>query len=170
MRQGCWWLVDFSQEGEERLSTLKMKTPTRRSTNLRNLCMSSQHVRYIQVLAFETRSSVCSCTIIVPFCLFQHQPHHRSRRGTNAEPHWRDDGGAEGVRSWETRQYVWQVVKVNITNTNEMHFTKKCIRNLLTSLCYNTRCLFVNTEGCSGEVAIHMNIYMYHFNSGDTQL
>lgn len=46
-------------------------------------------------------------------CLFQYQPHHRSCGGADAEPHGRDDGGAEGVRSPETRQYVWQFVQVN---------------------------------------------------------
>lgn len=40
-QQDSWWLEDFSQEGEERLSTPKMKTLTQRNTNLPNHCKFS---------------------------------------------------------------------------------------------------------------------------------
>lgn len=45
--------------------------------------------------------------------LSQYQPHHRPRGGADAKPHGRNDGGAEGVRSWETCHDVRQAVQVS---------------------------------------------------------
>lgn len=114
MQQDSWWVEDFSQEGEERLSTPKMRTPTQRNTNLWNPCACS--AMFIHVYALVMNESICSCPLSLLSCLFQHQPHHWSCGGADAEPHRRDDGGAEGVRSPDTRQYVWEVGKVNILN------------------------------------------------------
>lgn len=74
-----------------------------------------------RVCALVTYKLVCCFALNSFCCLFQHQPNHWSRGGADAESHWRDDRGTERVRSSETRQYVWQVVKVTILNKKGLY-------------------------------------------------
>lgn len=80
------------------------------------ICETLVRAMFIYVYALVINESICSCPLSLLSCLFQHQPHHWSCGGADAEPHRRDDGGAEGVRSPDTRQYVWEVGEVNIPN------------------------------------------------------